>query len=159
MSLAQMGNKKALGKKQSPESNRKRSEAMRGRRPSDATLLASQSPEAVQGRAEKQRGRKRSPETCVRMSNSRRGKATRTGQSPSEETREKLRRANLGKRLSEETKAKMSVSRKGRKPSEANRIAVQRPESVAKRSETRRRKAQLKRLAILIALLAEREVS
>jgi hypothetical protein len=154
MSEAQRGNTKTLGIKQSEESNRKRSKAMKGRKPAQSTIDASQTPEAIAKRAETQRGRKRSPETCAKISASKRGKQTRLGHSPSAETREKLRQANLGKTLSGETRAKMSESRKGRKPHENNYKAVNSPESIAKRSETRRRKTQLKRLAILIASLA-----
>lgn len=40
-----------------------------------------------------------------------------TKPSMSEETKEKLRQANLGKHHTEETKKKMSNSRKGKKPS------------------------------------------
>lgn len=55
-------------------------------------------------------------EVAAKVSKAKRGKpSNRKGISPSEETREKLRQANLGKKLSEETKKKMSESRTGKK--------------------------------------------
>lgn len=154
MSETQMGNTKNLGKKRSDETRRKQSASLKGRKPSEAALTASLAPDVVARRAASNTGKKRSAEACARISAGSKGNKNRLGTHQSPETREKLRLLNTGKCHSDETRAKMSATRKGRKPSENNRKALCSPETNAKRTESIRRKAELKRLAILIALLA-----
>jgi len=95
MSLAHMGNKIQLGKKQSREHIAKRALA--------------------------NTGKNRSVETRAKMSLSAKGNKSNLGKIPSKEHREKISLANkgkqhmLGKKHTDESKAKMSLAQKGRK--------------------------------------------
>lgn len=77
------------GRVHSEEHNRKKSEALKGRRPSDATIAASI------------------------VANT--GNTYRLGQTVSEETRAKLSEINTGKVMPQETKDKISAANKGQK--------------------------------------------
>jgi len=58
-----------------------------------------------------------SEETRKKMSDAKKGKiSNRKGCHLSDETKEKIRNANLGKKLSEETKNKCSIAKKGKTP-------------------------------------------
>ena len=120
-----------VGVKHTPESNRKRAEALRGvprpqdvrdrisaahrgKRKSDAhreniaaALLArARTPEAVEARALRQEARKLSRRIQV--------KKVRKGEKRSLETRQNMSQAHLGKKLSHETRRKMSLAAQGR---------------------------------------------
>ncbi len=92
-----------LGKKQSPETVKKRFAWAKGYRPSEETKRKMR---------ESNLGKKRTEETRIKIGNSKRGKKA------SVETRKKMSEARKGKRLSEEAKKKISIANKGRAPSD-----------------------------------------
>lgn len=84
-------------------------EAIRAAKISTALKGRHQPPELVEQRAKKLRGKKRSIEVRLRMSEAHKGKTPwNKGISPTEETKQKLREANLGKKQSDATKLKRS---------------------------------------------------
>ena len=104
------------GKKHSPETRKKISEAKMGKK---------QSPETIEKRVSQLRGRKHSPESRKNYSEGQKG------QTKSAETRKKIGDSNRGKKRSEETKKKMSESsmrekngRFGKSPSKETRKKI-----------------------------------
>jgi len=67
----------------------------------------------------------KSAETCKKISEGKKGKpSSRKGFKTSDETKLKLRNANLGKEMSEETKAKISLTTKNKKKTDAHRLNI-----------------------------------
>jgi len=88
MHLAQLGNKKGVGRKKSPEE--------------------------IEKMRQRWLGHKKSPETLEKMRLGMLGKpSARKGVKLSDETKEKIRQKRLGKHTSEETKAKLREAMKG----------------------------------------------
>ena len=85
------------------------SEKLRADKISKALSGRKQSAELIEKRIAKLRGRKRTPEQRMRLRIAHKGKSHK-GTPCSEERKEKLRRANLGKKQSEETKQKRRLS-------------------------------------------------
>lgn len=84
-------------------------ESIRAAKISAALKDRHQPPELVKKRAEKLRGKKRSAEVRLKMSEAHKGKtAWNKGVATTEETKQKLREANIGKKQSDATKLKRS---------------------------------------------------
>ncbi len=126
-----------LGSKWSDESRKKRSDAMRGKRPSELFIRRGEearrgrvvSPETREKIASKQRGRTLSPERKAALSAARRAwsitpewrianskaAAKRRGKKRPPEVGAKISAAKKGHAVSAETRAKISASKRGRK--------------------------------------------
>jgi len=98
------------GKKNSAETRKKISEAMKGKQ---LWLGRKHTPETIEKLSVWHRGRKVSEETKKKMSASHMGNKSALGYKHSDETKEKVKKAVTGRMHSDETKAKMSAARKG----------------------------------------------
>ncbi len=97
------GNNYNLGKKHSPETKQKISDANKGRKG------RKRSPETKQKISDANKGRKRSPETKQKISDANKGRKR------SPETKQKISDANKGRKHTTESKQKMSDANKGNK--------------------------------------------
>ena len=100
------------GKKRSPETRAKMSEAQRGKKRSPETRAKMS--EAKRGENNPMYGRSHFDETRAKMSEAQRGENNPMyGRSHSDETRAKISEAKRGKKRSPETRAKMSEAQRG----------------------------------------------
>ena len=131
MSEAKKGKSSHMkGRKHTPESRRKMSEALKGK-PSPMKGKK-HSPETRRKVSEAKKGRKHSPETRQKMSEAHKGEKNHQWGKPSPnrgkprpvETRRKISEAQIGKTLSEEHRRKLSKANKGKRLTDETRQKI-----------------------------------
>lgn len=100
--------KDKIGKKQSPESVKKRADANRGKKRSEEVC------KKWRGENNPFYGKKQSPEMTERLKQINKGNKYHLGKHHTEEVKQRIREMNLGKKLLEETKRKIGDKSRGR---------------------------------------------